>query len=79
MIFSDKITDKIRPASMAIDSCPPPLPHLLQTAASILSPASQQFTTTSTPEPLNLHSSTSNIGDASSSLPEWTSSSQYCC
>ena len=22
MIFSDKITDKIRPASMAIDSCP---------------------------------------------------------
>ena len=53
MEFSDKITAKIGPAALPID--PLPLPQLLSTAAITLSPASQQFTTTSTPEPLTVH------------------------
>ena len=55
MEFSDEVAAKTGPASLPIDLRALPLPHLLSTAAITLS--SQQFTTTSIPQPKNLQSS----------------------
>ena len=56
MEFSDEVAAKTGPASLPIDLRALPLPHLLSTVAITLSPASQQFTTTSIPQLKNLKS-----------------------
>ena len=73
MIFSDKMTDKIGPASCLLIL----VLHRFHICCRLLLPPflhrpNSSLGTTSIPELLNLHSLTSNIGGTSSSLPEST-------